>query len=80
VAPAEQLSELLANLGAPGLDALESAVLSFARETIRFEPPHIQRHARELSERLSRAAFIELIGVTALANMLCRLWLALEAP
>jgi alkylhydroperoxidase family enzyme len=76
----ERAERTLANLGAPELDPVEAAVLPFARETIRYEPARIQRHARELATALPRGAFVELVGVTSLANMVCRLWLALEAP
>ena len=69
--------QILAHLGGPGLDAKETALLAFARDTIRYEPIQIQRRARELRERLSAAQFVEAVGVVALANSLCRLCAAL---
>ena len=70
--------QILAHLGGPGMDAEETALLAFARDTIRYEPIQIQRRARELRERLSAAQFVEAIGVVALANTLCRLCAALS--
>lgn len=75
----EEIDQTLAHLGSPGLDALESLVVPFARETIRCEPIQVQRRAGEVSARLEPPAFVELVGISALANALCRLWLALEA-
>ena len=69
--------QILAHLGGPGMDAKETALLAFARDTIRYEPIQIQRRARELQERLSPAQFVEALGVVALANSLCRLSAAL---
>lgn len=69
--------QILAHLGGPGVDADESALLAFARDTIWYEPIQIQRRARELRERLSAPQFVEALGVVALANSLCRLRAAL---
>ena len=69
--------QILAHLGGPGVDADDSALLAFARDTIWYEPIQIQRRARELRERLSAAQFVEALGVVALANSLCRLCAAL---
>ncbi len=69
--------QILAHLGGPGLNADESALLAFARDTIWYEPIQIQRRARELSERLSPAQFVEALGVVSLANSVCRLCAAL---
>jgi alkylhydroperoxidase family enzyme len=71
--PAGAVAETLANLASPALDPLERALVPFARETIRYEPAQIQRRARALRAELSRGQFVELVGIAALANMLCRL-------
>ena len=76
LAPAEA-EQILAHLGGPDMDAAETALLAFARDTIWYEPIQIQRRARELRERLSAAQFVEALGVVALANSLCRLCAAL---
>lgn len=77
LAPADA-ERILAHLGGPGLDAEESALLAFARDTIWYEPIRIQRRARELRERLSTAQFVEAIGIVSLANSLCRLYAVLQ--
>lgn len=76
LAPADT-EKILAHLGGPGVDADESALLAFARDTIWYEPSQIQRRARELRKRLSVAQFVEALGVVALANSVCRLCAAL---
>jgi alkylhydroperoxidase family enzyme len=68
---------ILAHLGGPGVTADEALLLSFARDTIWYEPITIQRRARELRARVSAAQFVEALGVVALANALCRLRAAL---
>ncbi len=78
--PPVDAERILAHLGGPGLDADETALLAFARDTIWYEPIQIQRRARELRERLSAAQFVEALGVVALANSLCRLCAALPPP
>ena len=47
--------------------------MSFARETIWYEPAPLQRRARMLRERLSGPQLLEAIGVASLANGLCRM-------
>jgi AhpD family alkylhydroperoxidase len=76
----EPLEEALAHLASPALDATESAVLPFARETIRVRPVEIQRRARKLRETLDPEAFMDLVGVISLANGIGRLSHFLEAP
>lgn len=70
---ADVLEEVLTHLASPALDALESEAVPFARETIWHQPAPIQRRARQLREKLEKPQFLELVGISALANMLCRL-------
>jgi len=63
----------LAHLGSPALDPVEAAVVPFARETIWYRPAQIQRRARALRAQLTRDQFLELVGVVALANAVCRM-------
>ncbi len=74
----EQVEHALANLASPVLDPVESAVVPFARETIWYRPAQIQRRARAVRQQLSRAQFVELVGLAALANSLCRLSVVLD--
>ncbi len=75
-----EVEETLAHLGSGSLDALEAVIVPFARETIRYRPVQVQRRARDLSGSLDDAHLVELIGVTALANAVCRLCLAVDCP
>lgn len=79
---ADDVSErALRHLQAPELDALENLLLSFARETIWYQPAAVQRRARALCQRLTPAQLVEAVGVISVANALCRLAPAvLSAP
>jgi AhpD family alkylhydroperoxidase len=70
----------LAHLQAPELDAIENQLLPFARDTIWYQPAPVQRRARELGARLTPAQMVEAFGVLSLANALCRLAPAVQAP
>jgi alkylhydroperoxidase family enzyme len=74
---AAEIEAALAHLG-PGLDERERAALSLARESLWYRPASLQRHARAIRALFSRQEFVELIGLAALANMLCRLGVAVE--
>jgi alkylhydroperoxidase family enzyme len=75
----DDVSEVLANLGSPKLDGREALLVPFARETVRYRNAAIQRHTRELWERLGTQEVLEAIGIAALANGVCRLSVLLEA-
>jgi AhpD family alkylhydroperoxidase len=77
---AAEIEETLAHLASPSLDAVETMIVPFARETIRYRPVQVQRRARDLAAGLEPAQLVELIGVTALANAITRLCLAVESP
>lgn len=67
------LALILNHLDAPELDEIERLLVRFARETIWYDPAVLQRRARRLRDRLSVPQLIEVIGVTSLANGLCRM-------
>ena len=75
---ATDLQEILTHLASPQLDPVERVIVPFARETIWYRPAPIQRRVRALREVLSGPQFLELIGVVSLANMLCRLDIAVD--
>lgn len=75
----EQMDEVLTHLGAPFLEPLEAAAVSFARETVRYQNRIIHQSVRRLRERFGPAVALELIGQTALANMVVRLELLMGA-
>ena len=74
------LAQVLTHLDAPELDPIERLLVSFARETIWYEPAVIQRRARALRERLSEPQLLEAIGVASLGNGLCRLGATVVDP
>ena len=67
------LDEVLTHLGSPKLDPIEAQIVPFARETVWYTPAPIQRRLRALQETLSTPQLLELTGITAIANQLCRL-------
>jgi alkylhydroperoxidase family enzyme len=75
---ADRVESALAHLAGPDLDRVDACAASLARESIWYRPAQLQRHARAIRAQCSREQFVELIGVTALANMVCRLTPALE--
>ena len=70
---AATVTRLLTHLDGPELDAIERLLLPYARETLWYQPAVLQRHTRQLRERLSAEQLIEAVGVTAMANGLCRM-------
>jgi AhpD family alkylhydroperoxidase len=71
---ARDVADALAHLASPCLDAREARLLPFARETVRCEPVEIQGRTRELVATLDLSVeqLLEVVGMTALANTLCR--------
>ena len=69
----DAIDATLAHLASPLLDPVEAAIVPFARETIWYRPAQIQRRARALCAQLSREQFLELVGIVALANAVCRM-------
>jgi hypothetical protein len=65
----------LAHFAAPSLSPAEAAMVRIARDTIRFRPIDLQRRARGLLDQLGASEFVEFVGITALANAVCRLFL-----
>lgn len=70
---AEAVSRLLAHLDGPELEPIERLLMSFARETLWYQPALLQRHTRVLRDHLSAEQLVEAIGVAALANGVCRM-------
>jgi AhpD family alkylhydroperoxidase len=66
-------AHILTHLDAPELEPVERQLVSFARETIWYEPAAVQRRARLLREQVSGPQLLEAIGVASLANGLCRM-------
>lgn len=70
--------DALRHLAAPGAAPAESELLSFARETLWYEPATIQRRARPLREALGPERFLDLVGTASVANAICRLSAVLD--
>lgn len=70
---ADAIETTLGHLGSTALDPIEAAIVPFARGTIRGRPIQIQQRTRALRERLSPAQVVETVGVSSLANLICRL-------
>jgi hypothetical protein len=54
-------------------------LVSFARETLWYQPAPLQRRARRLLDHLSEEQLLEGIGLASVANAVCRLSRTLEA-
>jgi alkylhydroperoxidase family enzyme len=74
----DQVDHTLAHLSGAGLDPGEESALALARESIWYQPAPLQRRARTTREHFTREQFVELIGITALANAVCRLSVAVD--
>jgi AhpD family alkylhydroperoxidase len=68
----EVAAGILAHLGGPDLDPIETVILPFARDTVWYEPAQIQRRAHAVRQHLTPEQFLELVGIAALANAICR--------
>jgi alkylhydroperoxidase family enzyme len=68
-----EVDQILANLGGPGLDPTEAALVPFARDTVRYQTGPIQKRVRELKDQLGDDIVLEAIGIAALANAVVRL-------
>jgi len=73
----DTVTGVLEHLDAPGLTDSERVLVRFARETVRYEAAPLQRRAAEVRDRLTEAEFVEAVGTVSIANMLCRLHMAL---
>ncbi len=74
-----ELEQVLTHLSSPQLDPIEAEIVPFARETVWYTPAPIQRRLRALQESLSTPQLLELVGITAMANMVCRLCVVVNA-
>lgn len=75
--PPETVDGVLRHLDAPELSDTERILVRFARETVWYEPAQLQRRTHEIREQLTEREIVETIGTVSLANMLCRLQIAL---
>jgi alkylhydroperoxidase family enzyme len=76
--PPAVIEHVLAHLSSSDLDPLEQAAVSLARESIWYKPAAIQRQVRSIRPLFTHTQFVELIGIGALANTICRLAVAVD--
>jgi AhpD family alkylhydroperoxidase len=69
----EVIESLLTHLSSPALSEIEEIVVTFARETVWYVPARIQQRCHALRDQLSREQLLDLVGITSLANSICRL-------
>jgi alkylhydroperoxidase family enzyme len=72
------IDSALATLQSDRLLASEAGLLSWARDTVYYETPTIQRRTRVLACELDNSELLEAIGVASLANATVRLAMLLE--
>ncbi len=76
----ETVQNILTHLTAPELDEDESLVVPFARDTVWYgQPTSVQQRAREIRDQMKLEQFLEMINAVSLANMVCRLGIALPS-
>jgi alkylhydroperoxidase family enzyme len=76
-APAS-IDQLLAHLSGPDMSPQDAAAAALARESIWVRPAQIQRQVRSLRSLFSTEQLVELLGIAALANTVCRLGVAAD--
>jgi len=78
--PSPDIAQALDHLAAPGLDPREAQLVPFARDTVRCAPTDIQQRLRTLAAGLDLRVdeILEVVGVTAVGNALCRASVLLE--
>ena len=73
-----EVEPALATLQTKRLPSDQSDLLSWARDTVSYDTPSIQRKTRALAASLGDAKLLEAIGVASLANATVRLAMLLE--
>lgn len=73
-----EIAQALDFLHSPTLSVADNHLLTFARDTVKYEAVALQERARTLKDQLSDEALIEALGICALANSVVRLSLMRE--
>ena len=76
--PTRRFSTFLTYLTSNKLDAFERKVLSFARETVRYQTRRLQALAQTFATGLRRELLLEIIGVVSYANGVARMSILLH--
>jgi hypothetical protein len=72
--------EVLAHFSGAELTPTEAALGPLVRETVWYRTTSLQRHAQRIRQRFSAGEFLEGVGITALANAVCRLSAVVADP
>jgi alkylhydroperoxidase family enzyme len=75
----DEIDDVLANLGSSRLPQRDARLVAFARETVRYQTPVIQRRVREVTAGLTHEEILETVGIVGIANTLGRLSVVLDA-
>jgi alkylhydroperoxidase family enzyme len=75
---AAEIESALQTLQSSRLKANESRLLGWARDTVYYQTPEIQKKTRALAADIDQATLLEAIGTAALANATARLAMLLE--
>jgi alkylhydroperoxidase family enzyme len=68
-----EIQHVLTHLTSSKLDPFERKVLSFARETVRYQTRRLQELAQAFARGLKREVLLEVVGLVSYANGLARL-------
>lgn len=71
---------ILAHLDAEGLDPTTRIAVTFARDSVFYEPSPIQRRTRALAAELPAPVLIDIVGFASFANVIARLGAFAEPP
>jgi alkylhydroperoxidase family enzyme len=73
-----EIQHVLTYLTSKKLDAFERKVLSFARETVRYQTRRLQELAQAFAKGLKREVLLEIVGLVSYANGLVRMSILLH--
>ena len=73
-----EIDHVLTHLTSKKLDPFEHKVLSFARETVRYQTRRLQELAQNFAKGLKREVVLEVIGLVSYANGLARMSILLH--
>jgi alkylhydroperoxidase family enzyme len=73
-----EIQHVLRHLTSTKLDSFERKVLSFARETVRYQTRRLQELAQTFAKGLKREVLLEIVGLVSYANGLARMSILLR--
>jgi alkylhydroperoxidase family enzyme len=74
-----EIKQVMTHLNSDRLEPFELKVLSFARETVRYQTRRIQEIAQRFAAGLEREVLVEVVGLVSYANGLARLSILLHS-